>query len=159
VLYRRESALWVVGWDGRGNRRLPPPPGRAGQALWSPDGSRVLYLNLSQDPAELNSIREADPEGGSDLLVARTSQYVAFDANADASVFAGASGSLAGPYVSLLLRLTQSELPLCEHRAGDPRRVAPAFSPDSQRLYFHSDLHGKPAIYSLAVERLVERTE
>jgi len=33
------------------------------------------------------------------------------------------------------------------------------FSPDAQRIYFQSDRHGKPAIYSLHVERLVERID
>jgi oligogalacturonide lyase len=37
--------------------------------------------------------------------------------------------------------------------------VAPIFSPSSQRIFFESDRHGKPAIYTMSVERLVEETE
>ena len=48
---------------------------------------------------------------------------------------------------------------LAEHRASDPKMVAPVFSPNSQRVYFSSDQHGKPAIYTMSVERLVEETE
>jgi oligogalacturonide lyase len=36
--------------------------------------------------------------------------------------------------------------------------VRPLFSPDSQRIYFQSDRHGRPAIYSVAIDRLVEET-
>ena len=43
--------------------------------------------------------------------------------------------------------------------AGHPDTVAPVFSPDSQRLYFQSDRDGKPAVYCIHVERLVEKTE
>jgi oligogalacturonide lyase len=61
--------------------------------------------------------------------------------------------------VLLLLRATSRELTLCEHRASDPASVAPVFSPDSQRIYFQSDRHGKPAIYRMRVDTLVEKTE
>ena len=37
--------------------------------------------------------------------------------------------------------------------------MAPIFSPDSQRVYFQSDRHGKPAIYDMHIEKLVEKTE
>jgi oligogalacturonide lyase len=33
------------------------------------------------------------------------------------------------------------------------------FSPDSQKIHFQSDRDGKPAIYGMGVERLVEKTE
>jgi oligogalacturonide lyase len=48
---------------------------------------------------------------------------------------------------------------LCEHKASNPARVAPIFSPDSQRIFFQSDRHGKPAIYAMNVERLVSETD
>jgi oligogalacturonide lyase len=91
--------------------------------------------------------------------VARTSQFVDFGFNRDTSVFTGASRNAASPTVLILLRVTRRELTLCEHRASHPETVAPMFSPDSQRLYFQSDRDGKPALYGLNVERLVERTE
>jgi oligogalacturonide lyase len=58
----------------------------------------------------------------------------------------------------LLLRVARRELTLCEHRSSDPMLVAPVFSPSSQRVFFQSDRHGKPAIYTMAVERFVEET-
>ncbi len=50
------------------------------------------------------------------------------------------------------------ELTLCEHRASNPAMVAPMFSPNSQQVYFNSDIHGKPAIYRMDVDKLVAAT-
>jgi oligogalacturonide lyase len=36
--------------------------------------------------------------------------------------------------------------------------VSPVFSPNSPRVFFMSDQHGKPAIYTMAVDKLVEET-
>jgi oligogalacturonide lyase len=33
------------------------------------------------------------------------------------------------------------------------------FSPDAQRIYFQSDRDGKPALYALHVEKLVEKIQ
>jgi oligogalacturonide lyase len=160
ILYRRgENALWLVNYDGRDNRPLKLAPGGLGSAYWSPDGRSVLYLNLPEDRRVLNSIREIVPDSGADEIVSATSQFACFSPNADASVFVGASLNRASPHVLLLLRATHRELTLCEHRASDPAGIAPQFSPDSQRVYFQSDEHGKPAIYSVRVDRLVEKTE
>lgn len=84
---------------------------------------------------------------------------MSFGRNADASVFVGASQSKAGPYVLLLLRISRREMALCEHRCSNPAAVHPIFSPSSQRIYFQSDRNGKMAIYTMAVERLVEKTD
>jgi oligogalacturonide lyase len=73
-------------------------------------------------------------------------------------VFVGASGSKASPYVLLLVRTVKRELTLAEHRASDPALVNPQFSPNSQQVFFASDLHGKPAIYRMDVDRLVSDT-
>jgi len=37
--------------------------------------------------------------------------------------------------------------------------VSPIFSPNSQSVFFGSDQHGKPAIYRMAVDKLVESTD
>ncbi len=116
-------------------------------------------MNFPESGKQLNNIREFDPDANEDRRVADTSQYVHFGRNADASVFAGASSSKASPYILLLVRSVKRELALCEHRASDPTQVAPIFSPNSQRVFFHSDRHGKTAIYSVRVERLVEETD
>ena len=92
-------------------------------------------------------------------MVAKTSQFAHFGFNRDSSVFVGASRNAASPTVLLLLRVTRRELTLCEHKASHPENVAPVFSPDSQRVYFQSDRDGKPAIYCMHMERLVEKTD
>jgi oligogalacturonide lyase len=159
VLYRRDGGLWLVNFDGRDNRRLKTAPGACGPAMWAADGRTVLYLNFPEDRTKLNNLREHTPDSNADVLIANTTQFVHFGRNADASVFIGASGSKASPHLLLLLRVTRREFTLAEHRANDPKIVAPIFSPSSQRIYFESDRHGKPAIYTMSVERLVEPTE
>jgi oligogalacturonide lyase len=160
ILYRQgNSALWLVNSDGQQNRQLKLAPGKLATANWSPEGKTVLYLNLPDDTKQLNAIRECTPDANSDKMVAKTSQYAAFGPNRDTSVFVGASRNAASPYVLLMLRVTQRERTLCEHKSSTPETVAPIFSPDSQRIYFQSDRDGKPAIYDMHVEKLVEKTE
>jgi oligogalacturonide lyase len=159
VLHRRGDGLWLANYDGKQNYRLRTADGGLGPSLWSPDGRSVLYLSYPEDPHKLHAIREFVPDSKEDSAVADTSQFVGLGRNADASVFVGASGSKASPYVLLLVRAVKRELTLCEHRASDAAMVVPVFAPNSQHVYFGSDRHGKPAIYSIAVEKLVEATE
>jgi oligogalacturonide lyase len=159
VLYRQgNDALWLVNSDGAQNRKLKTAAGGIASPNWSTDGKTVLYLNLPEDKKQLNNLRELVPDTNTDKLVAKTSQFACFGSNRDGSVFAGASRN-ASPALLLLLRVTQRERTLCEHKASNPESVAPVFSPDSQRVYFQSDRHGKPAIYSMHIEKLVEKTE
>ncbi len=153
VLYRRGNS-WRVG-----DTTLPLAPGEARTPSWTPDGASILYLNVSPERGQLNTIRELSLESSTNKLISKTSQFAGFGANADGSVFVGASGSKASPYVLLLIRNVQRELTLCEHRAQEARMVAPVFAPSSQRILFTSDQHGKPAIYTMNVERFVEETE
>jgi len=160
ILYRQQdSAPWLVNMDGTQNHQLKTAPGRVGPANWAPDGRTLLYLSFPEDRSQLKAIREYVPDTSADRLVAKTSQFVAFGFNRDTSVFVGASGNIASPYLLLLLRVTQRELPLCEHKSSHPGAATPTFTPDSQRVYFQSDRDGKPAIYGMHVERFVEKTE
>lgn len=152
VLYRTADSLWLANLDGQENRKLKIPPGEIRSPQWSPDGRSFLYLLGAE-------LREHTPDTNADVPLAKTSQFGTFGRNADASVFVGASRSLAAPYVLLMLRITRRELAICEHRCSDPLKVNPIFSPSSQRIYFQSDQSGKMAIYTMAVERLVEKTE
>jgi oligogalacturonide lyase len=159
VLYSREGGLWLANYDGQQNYRLRVGEGEAGPANWSPDGRSVLYLNYPADRRRLHNIREFVPDTNEDTSLADTTQYAAFERNSDASVFIGASGSKASPHVLLLVRAVKRELILCEHRASDPGMVSPIFSANSQSVFFVSDQHGKPAIYSMAVEKFVSETD
>jgi oligogalacturonide lyase len=159
VLYRRAGGVWLANLDGKQNYRLRLADGQAAGAAWSPDGRTVLYLNVPADSHKLRNLREFTPDTNEDKAISDTTQYACFERNADGSVFVGASGSKASPHVLLLLRAVHREFTLCEHRASDPSMVSPIFSPNSQAVFFSSDQHGKPAIYRIAVDRLVEETE
>lgn len=159
VLYRRGSGVWLVNFDAQQNYRLRLADGETAQATWSPDGHTVLYLNFPGDAHKLHNLREFVPDSNQDQFIADTSQFVGFDRNGDASVFVGASGSKASPHVLLLVRAVRREFTLCEHHAGDPRMVQPVFAPSSQRIFFNSDRDGRPAIYTMAVEKLVSETD
>jgi oligogalacturonide lyase len=160
ILYRQgDEALWLVNLDGQQNRRLKIAPGRNVCANWTVDGKTLLCLNLPDDKRQLNAIRELAPDSNADKLIAKTSQFASFGFNRDSSVFVGASANASSPTVLIMLRLTRRELTLCEHKASQPALCAPQFSPDSQRIYFQSDRDGKPAIYCMHVEKLVEKTD
>jgi oligogalacturonide lyase len=159
LLYRKADELWVVNYDAAQNRRLRIGSGGIGMALWSGDGKTIDYLNVPLDRKQLNNIRELTPDTNEEQLVSTTSQFATFNHNSDTTVFVGASGSKASPYMLLLVRSVKRELALCQHRASDARQVTAFFSPNSQRVIFQSDRDGKMALYSIAVERLVEETE
>jgi oligogalacturonide lyase len=156
ILYRKDAALWLVNLDGQQNRRLKTES--CGPALWTPSGRTIVYLHFPENTAELNTMRELTPDENTDRLLAKTSQFASFGENGDASVFVGASRNKASQTVLLLLRAARREFTLCEHKASDPTTVQPIFSPDSQSIFFQSDRHGKPAIYRIKVEKLVEET-
>jgi oligogalacturonide lyase len=158
VLYAREDGLWLVNYDGQQNRKLRTGQGTVGAALWSADGRSVYYIH-QPGGRKAHELRECIPDSNEDKLVAPTSQFVAFTRNSDGSVFVGVSGSKASPYILLLLRVARRELAVAEHRASDAKAVAVQFSPNSQRLFYQTDREGKPAIYSMALERFVEMTE
>jgi oligogalacturonide lyase len=163
LVYRNRGELWSIHFDGQHNTRLPLAEGDKPQALWAASGHALEYLNHPLDPKKLTAVREWTPEAGAqpgrDAQVAATSQFVRFQANADASVYVGASGSKASPYLLLLIRAARRELTLAEHHASDPTLVSPAFAPNSQFVVFISDRHGKPAIYWIAVDKLVSETD
>jgi oligogalacturonide lyase len=159
ILYRRGTdALFLANYDGQQNYRLRVSADSVGTPQWSPDGRSILYLSIPATNERKNEIREFMPDTNEDKAVAPTTRYIEFQANADATVFVGASGSKASPQVLLLLRSVKRELTICEHRASDPRMVSPVFSPNSQRILFVSDQHGKPAVYVMNTERFVDET-
>lgn len=164
---RRAMALWrtpsgameVAAFDGTLRRRLETPPGRVLEAHWAPDGQAVLYLHESDGQDARSVIREQALDSREDKLVAPTSRFGHFMRNANGSVFLGASRSNASPLILVLLRVNRREFPLCEHRASDVAIVEPIFTPDSQKILFVSDRLGKPAIFLMNVEKLIEKTD
>jgi oligogalacturonide lyase len=160
ILFRQgDEALWLVNSDGTQKRQLKLAGGRVGPANWAADGKSLLYLNFPSDPIQITTIRECLPDNNGDSLVAKTSQYAHFGFNVPATVFVGACRSAASPTILIMLRSTRRELTLCEHKASHPEMTAPRFSPDTQRMYFQSDREGKPAIYSMHMEKFLDRTD
>ncbi len=159
LLYQEAGGWWTADFHGRRLRRLELAPGRPVFAVWSRTGASVLYLSIPERKGKLNTLREYFADTRQDRLIAKTTQFVAFGANANSSVFVGASGARATPYVFLLLRVGGRELTLCEHRASQPARVQPVFSPDSRWIYFQSDRDGRSCLYGVRVEGLVESTD
>ena len=157
LLYRKgDRELWTIGYDGKRRRKLPVAAGTPGPARWSRDGVSLFYLSFPPQRTELNALRVHYADNGHDRLVAKTTQFVAFGTNADASVFVGASGGRASPHIILLLRAAGRELTLCEHLSSKPSAASPVFAPNSRQIFFESDRDGKPAIYTMMVDKLVK---
>lgn len=156
VLYQRGETLHLVNYDGQNDQKIANVAPSEGAALWSPDGRTVLYLEAKDRTVVM---KEVTPDNRQDKVVANTSQYQNFSRNVDGSVFVAASRSVAQPYILLMVRSVRRELTICEHKSSNPGAVAPVFSPTSQRIYFTSDRHGKSAIYSVVVDKYIEKTE
>jgi oligogalacturonide lyase len=156
---RGDSGLWLVDYEGKQNYRLQMTDGKLGEAVWSPDGRSIFYLQIPTEAGKLITLREFNPDAHTDTAIAPTTQFAVFSRNSDASVFVGASGSKASPHVLLLLRVTRREFTLAEHKASDPRMVAPIFSPTNERVYFTTDREGKPCVCWMSVEKLVEKND
>ncbi len=158
-LSAEEREIWYVEAGPPNDKPVLLARGRVSNPVWSARGQSILLLrDVLKRGIYFSEIHQVIPESGAEKCVAPTSQFAAFSPNGDDSVFVGASRSKAQPNILLLLREVQRELTLCEHRASHPASVTPVFSPDSRRVYFQSDHQGKPAIYSVNVERLVEPT-
>lgn len=157
LLYLREGGLHLVTFDGQ--TKPLKTEGRVTQVEWQPDGRTAIYLSRSLEERPQATLRESEPDSNTDRHYCRTSQFAQFAHNADGSVFVGLSGSVASPLVLLLLRVTRREFPLCEHRNTQAPVTPPVFTPNSQRVLFQGDKDGKPALYMIALEKLVERTE
>lgn len=153
-----ERAYWLASLNGE-SKPLLLAKGNLSDPFWAPGGKSLLFLRQVQAASGLFSeIHEVPADATAERCIAPTSQFAAFAPNADASVFVGASRSKAQPTIILLVRSVKRELTLCEHRASQPASASPVFSPDSRRVYFESDQEGKPALYSVNVESLVEPT-
>jgi Tol biopolymer transport system component len=149
--------LWYASGGPAGGKPVLLAKGGISNPCWSPDGQSVLFLRDVVTPsATLAEIHQAGLDGVGERCVTPTSQFASFSTNFDASVFVGASRSKAQPNVVLLLRSAKREMTLCQHRSTRAAEVSPVFSPDARRVYFQSDEDGKPAIYSVNVELLVE---
>ena len=157
LLYLREGGLHLVTYEGQ--TKPLKTEGRVSQLEWQPDGRTAIYLTRSNDERPQATLRETEPDPNTDRHYCRTSQFAHFARNIDGSVFVGLSGSVASPLMLLLLRITRREFPLCEHRSKGTPAAPPVFTPNSQRVVFQGDREGKPALYTIVLDKLVEKTE
>ncbi len=152
------TSLWRVASEGGTPVLLAQ--GAVSCPFWDPDSGSLLFLRQVQgDRGTTTLLREVSIDGRDEGTVSPTSQFISFAPNTDSTVFVGASRSKAQPTVVLLLRSVRREMTLCEHHSSHPDMVRPVFSPNSRRVYFASDRHGKSALYAVNVELLVEPTE
>jgi hypothetical protein len=150
-----EREFWYTA--GSGPKPVLLAKGSVSDPFWSPDGQSLLFLrDVTVSEVTLAEIHEVGLDGTGEHCVTSTSQFASFAPNFDGSVFVGASRSKAQPNVVLLLRSAKREMTLCQHHSSHAASVSPVFSPDARRVYFQSDEEGKPAIYSVNVEMLVE---
>ncbi|MGA7409206.1 MAG: hypothetical protein WBW33_01910 [Bryobacteraceae bacterium] len=152
------TSLWRVATEG--GEPVLLAQGAVSCPFWNSDSGSLLFLRQTQgDRGTLTLVREVSLDGRDEGTVAPTSQFISFAPNTDGTVFVGASRSKAQPTVVLLVRSVRREMTLCEHHSSHPDMVRPVFSPNSRRVYFASDRHGKQALYVVNVELLVEPTE
>ena len=159
VSYIADSGLWYLRLGTKEPVSLKTAAGEVLSSHWTADGEALLYLLKPAGTGKLTEIREIVPEGNRDSPVAKTSQFAHFQRNADATVFLGASGSQASPHLLFLVRSVKRELTICEHRCSDARLSRAVLSPNSARVGYQTDRHGKLVIYSMAVDRLIEQSK
>lgn len=156
------SRMWLVNLDGKQKQSVRPRVGEEelGPEYWTGDGKLVGYAHYPDLSHHKATMRTFNPDTRQEEVLARCTQFWEGQGNIDNSAIAGASLSKAGPNMYVLFPLTQRELTVCEHASsGKPgAEPRPAFSPDSQWIYFTSDRRGGPAVYRAGVGDLVEKT-
>jgi len=158
---RVASRIWMVNLDGKQKQSLRPRQGeeRLGHEYWAADGKSIGYVHYPDRSNSKATVRALNPDTRQDLVLSPCTQFWDLMGNADNSAIVGASHSKAGPNIYVLFPLTKREITVCEHASsGETAAPRPAFSPDSQWIYFASDREGAPAVYRASVADLVEKT-
>lgn len=152
--------LFLVNLDGKQKQavRFPEPVEEIGPEYWTGDGKLLGYVHYFN---RKSTARTYNPDTREDTLLGRCTQFWGVMGNADNSALAGESRSKAGPNIYVLFPLVDREITVCEHassRSSPEVEPRPAFSPDSQWIYFNSDREGAPAVYRAGVADWVEKT-
>lgn len=170
---RVASRMWLVNLDGKQKQSLRPRQGEEelGHEYWTGDGKLIGYVNYPDHSGRKATVRTLNPDTREEQVLAPCTQFWHLMGNPDNSAIVGESRSKAGPNIYVLFPLTQRELTVCEHASSrkpypagagpedlEAVQPRPAFSPDSQLIYFTSDREGMPAVYRTGVADLVEKT-
>jgi len=138
MAFLRERALFVMGGDGSGERRVAAP---AFQLAWSPDGSRIALVTLRGGEFDLDVV---GGDGGGRVTVARAvvgSSGPAWSPDGSRIAFAGTRGLFVADAAG------GGSVRLTRNRYGD---AYPDWSPDGRRIAFVRELRGlRTAIYTV----------
>ena len=165
VLYSQQqpARLWLVNLDGKQKQSVRPRQGdeEIGPEYWTGDGKLLGYSHYPDQTRRRATLRTFSPDTREEKTLAKCTQFWSAMGNADNSAIVGESRSKAGPNIYVLFPLIEREITVCEHfssRSGEEVEPRPAFSPDSQWIYFTSDREGAPAVYRAGVADWVEKT-
>jgi oligogalacturonide lyase len=179
LLYAQESAggagaqaYWSSVDEKNPKPLRPDDGGRIERPYWALGGGEVRFVHFPDETLRGATVRSINPDTGEERRIARCSAFGWLHENVDGSAYVGASKRPSGPNIYVLFPSLDREITICEHGAsGKPYPVAgtgaldyscampeTAFSHDSQWVYFTSDREGRPAVYRMKVEDLVEST-
>jgi oligogalacturonide lyase len=165
--------LHWIGVDGKGGAPIrSKKSGRTERGYWAPDGSEVRFVHYPDESLRAATICGLVPETGAERRIAGCSAFGWMHENVDGSALVGASRRPSGPNIYVLFPRLDREITICEHGASgksypvagsdgtdyECARPETFFSTDSRWVYFVSDRDGKPAVYRMDVEDLVETT-
>jgi len=166
-----DSRLWFIDPDGanlrEGRKRNPAiPPGKGaerwGHEYWLADASRAAYEYYpSRDDKGVTSINLLDPDTLAEEVLMTATRFAHFQSNRDNTLIVGDGHPTASGCIILVDVAAKTERPICRHGSSmkpylDPLTGKPetqmvhphaAFSPNSRRVVYASDLHGTPAVY------------
>ncbi len=166
-----DSRLWFIDPDGtnlrEGRKRKPDrPPAKGaerwGHEYWLADSSRAAYEYYpGRDDQGVTSINLLDPDTLDEEVLMTATRFAHFQSNRDNTLIVGDGHPTLSGNIVLVDVPTKTERSVCRHGSSmkpylDPLTGKPetqmvhphaAFSGDSRRVVFSSDLHGAPAVY------------
>jgi oligogalacturonide lyase len=166
------SRLWLVNLDGKQKQNVRRRQGEEelGPEYWTADGRLIGYAHYQSQNGRKATVRTINPDTREERVLTPCTQFWHLRGNSNNSAIAGECRSKAGPNIYVVFPELQREMTICEHASSgkayvlaedeDPlaAQPRPAFSPDSQWIYFASDRHGAPAVYRAGVADMVEKT-
>jgi len=144
-----DKRIWRVDSDGAGLAPVTPAGVSAMSPVWSPDGSRIAYSQLSKDGGKPIVVQTMGSGTRSVLPLKGATQNItpAFSPDSRSLIFAQMSDG------GVALYLVNVQDLCCVERLTGGRfaeNFSPAYSPDGRRVVFVSTRAGGQQIYSMA---------